>query len=150
MPSARRVEPLSAASVLRQQRVEAADQARAASTRQVACRQAGGAGGREVDQAHTVGPQPAAQLAQPGQVHLHFPVERDRHADGRQRQVLRRIDPEIRERVDAGADVVRRVAQQRLQRGRDAVDLVEIVVGEDGHAHQATSVAAGATPEITS
>src|SRR5262249_10352036 len=72
-------------------------------------------------------------------IHLHVGVERDWHAHRSQREIVRLVDVDFRQRVDAETNIRWRMAEQRLERRRDAVRLVEIVVGEDRDAHHATS-----------
>src|SRR5262249_54661988 len=68
-------------------------------------------------------------------VDLHLTVKRNTDPECFQRQVGRRVGAARIAGVKAYADVRRRISEHRAQRCRYAVDLVEIIVGEDADVH---------------
>ena len=121
--------------------VEAAYRRQAEAGRKVLRGQAHGTRRRDVDQADVVGGEVTAEATERRRVHPHLSVPGNGHAERGQRQIVWSIAAELRCRIDPRVDVVGQMPQHRTQGGRDAVGLVEVVVGEDGDSHHATPAA---------
>src|SRR5262249_56292666 len=66
-------------------------------------------------------------------------IERQADAERARRKVRRRLDCFVGAGVDAGLDRTCGKAKNGFQRGGDAVDLAEVVVRKNRHAHHAAS-----------
>ena len=111
--------------------VEAADQGQVEGGGDVQGGQPHGARGGQMNELHAVGAHPRAQAPQARQIDPHLAAERQADARGPQGQIAGPLHRPVGMGVDTRLDAGRRVAQQRRQRGGDAVDLGEVVVGED-------------------
>ena len=112
--------------------VEAADQGQVEGGGDVQGGQPHGARSGQMNELHAVGAHPCAQAPQARQINPHLAAKRQADARGPQGQIAGPLHRPVGMGVYARLDAGRRIAQQRRQGGGDAVDLGEVVVGEDG------------------
>jgi hypothetical protein len=90
---------------------------------------------RQVHQIDVIGLRPFEELSEPWEVDVHLRVERNRQTDGAQCEVVVGLGRQRCRGIDAQVDPGGRRLQGRAERRGDAVDFVEVVVGEDGNLH---------------
>jgi hypothetical protein len=89
--------------------------------------------------AHVVCPHTFVEVDEPRQIETKVRASRDWKPRALQCEIVERVSLEIRERIDAGLEVGRRVAKNRCQGRRDAVRAIEVMVREYGDAQRSGS-----------
>src|SRR5262249_47729842 len=85
------------------------------------------------------------KLADSRPVHTHVSIERQADPERPRPEVRRRLDLIVSARVDAGLDGTAGKTKNGFECGGNAVDLAEVVIRENRHAHHAAS---GTDPAI--